>query len=46
MLYTIKKVGCMYHVLTQSGVIQFRSMVRKNCSEWIAFNTQPQETAG
>lgn len=39
MLYTLKKQGAYYTVQTQSGVVQFRSLRKCFCVDWIADNT-------
>lgn len=35
-MYKIVKVGAMYQVISiPSGMVQFRSMKRANCKDWI-----------
>lgn len=43
-LYEIKKAGAFWLVATLSGVVQFRSLSRKNCLDWLADN-MPKEPA-
>jgi len=43
MLYSLRKDGKMWTVITPSGVVQFRSMNKKNCQEWIDENTPKNE---
>lgn len=42
-MYEIKKIGAMFQVLCiSSGRIQFSSLKRRNCADWINFNTKKE----
>jgi hypothetical protein len=47
MLYTLGREGAYHVVKTQSGLVQFRSLSKANCKDWIEENTRtidkPQE---
>ena len=34
-MYTIVKVGSVYKVLLDSNVVQFSSLQRKHCKQWV-----------
>jgi hypothetical protein len=38
-MYEIKKDGKFYTVVTKSGIVQFRSLRRAFCVDWIADNS-------
>lgn len=38
-MYSIKKNGAMYEVRSPSGRVQYSSLKRINCVDWIAANT-------
>ena len=40
-MYTIKKNGALFQVISVSGIVQFSSLDRANCKRWVA---QVQET--
>lgn len=34
-MYTIKKTGALWQVLSPSGLVQFQSLRRINCTDWV-----------
>ena len=41
-LYKIRKIGCVYQVITASGIVQYQSLKRRNVLDWLAEN-EPKE---
>lgn len=44
-MYTVKKLGSMWTVINSAGIIQFRSLRRVNCTDWVNANTPKTEQA-
>lgn len=42
-MYTVKKDGSMWTVINSAGVVQFRSLRRINCTDWVKANTPKTE---
>ena len=42
-MYTIKKSGSLYQVVTSNDVVQFSSLQRGNCKQWILHATETKE---
>lgn len=38
-MYTIKRNGALWEVISGSGIVQFRSLRRINCTDWVQLNT-------
>lgn len=42
-MYTLKKSGALYQVVSPSGLVQFSSLKKVNCAQWIKETTESQE---
>ena len=42
-MYTVEKVGSLYKVVADSGVVMFSSLDKGNCVRWIANAGETQE---
>lgn len=42
-MYKIKKIDGMWKVVAESGIIQFSSLRRVNCSDWVKANALKEE---
>lgn len=42
-MYKIKKIDGMWKVVVESGIVQFSSLRRVNCSDWVKANAPKEE---